>query len=184
MHCVEKILNKLKGITCKLSQNVEPNPELPRRSCHSASTSAGHELSSLHNLRCTQNCCDLHPWRIPSFSSIDPWRHGVTRMIALCVRVCVCVCARARARVCVRVCVCSGGPASRKLSGCQCIQPHAAINTPRHKEFNKVAGCVLSCKGTFLCAADSNFPCYNVKYRCLLQFNVCVKELTFTQRPR
>jgi hypothetical protein len=61
MHCVEKILNELKGITCNLSQDVEPNPELPRRSHHSASIGAGHELSSIHNLRSTQYYCDLSP---------------------------------------------------------------------------------------------------------------------------
>jgi len=61
MYCVEKILSKLKGITCKLSQDVEPNAELPRRSHHSVSIGAAHELSSLHNLRSTQYCCDLSP---------------------------------------------------------------------------------------------------------------------------
>jgi len=92
MYCVEKLLNKLQGITCKNWVRMW------NRTLHFLDEATTQQVPVQ-----TMNCPAFTTYEAPNtvaicireesprFSSIDPWRHGVTRMIALCVCVCVCV---------------------------------------------------------------------------------------------
>jgi len=65
----------IKGNNCKLSQDVEPNPKLPRRSHHSASIGAGHELSSLPTYEAPNTVAICLREEYPRFQVLIP---GVT----------------------------------------------------------------------------------------------------------